>query len=344
MLDVPDHAAIDLAVTAAKCDPRNKRFSGLVNALLRKIAQHTDAIRLQPESSKNIPDWFLSLLIQNYGKEKTEAIIAAQEIEPPIDITVKDNPAVWAQKLNGTLLPNGSVRLGDFTGSLTELEGYSEGAWWVQDVAASLPARLFGNIKGKRVGDLCAAPGGKTAELAVQGAQVTAIDLSENRLRRLRKNMERLGLQVETWAGNLKDYHPEKLFDAVLLDAPCSSTGTIRRHPDILWTKNYKDIVKLAGLQFELLNAAIELVEKDGIIVFANCSLAREEGEEMVEKVLSVRKDIELIPIMADEVGGIDDILTENGTLRTTPANLQGEIPEMSGMDGFFAARFRKIL
>lgn len=343
-LDVPDHAAIDLAVTAAKCDPRNKRFSGLVNALLRKIAQHTDAIRLQPESSKNIPDWFLSLLTQNYGKEKAEAIIAAQEIEPPIDITVKDNPAVWAQKLNGTLLPNGSVRLGDFNGSLTELEGYAEGVWWVQDVAASLPARLFGNIKGKRVGDLCAAPGGKTAELAVQGAQVTAIDLSENRLRRLRKNMERLGLQVETWAGNLKDYHSEKLFDAVLLDAPCSSTGTIRRHPDILWTKNYSDIVKLAGLQFELLNAAIELVEKDGIIVFANCSLAREEGEEMVEKVLSARKDIELIPITADEVGGMDDILTENGTLRTTPANLQGEIPEMSGMDGFFAARFRKIL
>ena len=341
-LDVPDHAAIDLAVTAAKSDPRNQRFSGLVNAILRKLARNADKEREQSSTTENIPAWFSDMLIENYGREKAAQIIASQAIEPPIDISVKSNPEMWAEKLGGHVLFNGTVRLDHVEGAVSDLEGYQQGEWWVQDVAASLPARLLGDIKDKAVADLCAAPGGKTAELAVQGAHVTAIDLSANRLKRLQHNMERLDLKVATWAGNLKDFKPEELFDAVLLDAPCSSTGTIRRHPDILWTKDISDVEKLAKLQLELLVASISLVKIGGLIVFANCSIARQEGEELVNNVLSSHNDIKLVPIRDEEVAGRKELLS-NGVLRTTPADLEGETLSLSGMDGFFAARFKRI-
>ena len=341
-LDVPDHAAIDLAVTAAKSDPRNQRFSGLVNAILRKLARNADKERAQSPATENIPAWFSEMLVENYGREKAAKILAAQANEPAIDITVKSNPEIWAEKLGGHVLFNGTVRLEHVEGAVSDLEGYQQGEWWVQDVAASLPARLLGDIKDKAVADLCAAPGGKTAELAVQGAHVTAIDLSENRLKRLQHNMERLDLKVATWAGNLKDFKPQELFDAVLLDAPCSSTGTIRRHPDILWTKDISDVEKLAKLQLELLVASISLVKIGGLIVFANCSIARQEGEELVNNVLSSRNDIKLVPIRDEEVGGRKELLS-NGVLRTTPADLEGQTPSLSGMDGFLAARFKRI-
>ena len=341
-LDVPDHAAIDLAVTAAKSDPRNQRFSGLVNAILRKLARNADKERAQSSTIENIPAWFSHMLIENYGREKAAKILAAQANEPPIDISVKSNPEMWAEKLGGHVLFNGTVRLEHVEGAVSDLEGYQQGEWWVQDAAASLPARLLGNIKDKAVADLCAAPGGKTAELAVQGAHVTAIDLSENRLKRLQRNMERLDLKVATWVGNLKDFKLQELFDAVLLDAPCSSTGTIRRHPDILWTKDVSDVEKLAKLQLELLVASISLVKIGGLIVFANCSIARQEGEELVDAVLSSRNDIMLVPIRDEEVGGKTELLS-NGVLRTTPADLEGQTPSLSGMDGFFAARFKRI-
>lgn len=311
--------------------------------MLRKFARNADEIRQKPKSISNVPDWFATMLVNGYGKEKASAILKAQEYEPPLDLTVKSDAAAWAEKLNGTVLPNGSIRLKGLDGPLSELPGYEQGQWWVQDVAAALPARLMGDIKDKNVADLCAAPGGKTAQLAAQGAHVTAIDLSANRLKRLIVNMKRLNLNVKTWAGNLNVFKPDQLFDAVLLDAPCSSTGTIRRHPDILWTKDQQDIVKLANLQYELLNAAIDLVKQNGIIVFANCSLAHEEGEELVEKILAARKDLQLVPIKADEIGGMVNLIAPNGVLRTTPADLQGETEQLSGMDGFFAARFMKI-
>ncbi len=341
-LDVPDHAAIDLAVTAAKSDPRNQRFSGLVNAILRKLARNADKERAQSSAIENIPAWFSEMLVENYGREKAAKILAAQANEPPIDISVKSNPEMWAEKLGGHVLFNGTVRLEHVEGAVSDLEGYQQGEWWVQDAAASLPARLLGDIKDKTVADLCAAPGGKTAELAVQGARVTAIDLSENRLKRLQRNMERLDLKVATWAGNLKDFKPQELFDAVLLDAPCSSTGTIRRHPDILWTKDIRDVEKLAKLQLELLVASISFVKIGGLIVFANCSIARQEGEELVNNVLSSRNDIKLVPIRDEEVAGRKELLS-NGVLRTTPADLEGATPLLSGMDGFFAARFQRI-
>src|SRR5690606_7272819 len=231
-LDLPDHSAVDLAVEAANSDPRNRKYAGLVNALLRRLSRNKEralANDLPPEN--NVPEWFSKSIIETYGAEKAASIFAIHAAEPPLDLTVKSDPEAWAEQLGGIMLPNGSVRLGAIEGALTDLPGFAEGEWWVQDVAASLPARLMGNIKDKRVADLCAAPGGKTAQLVQQGAKVTALDLSENRLKRLRGNLERLGFEAETIATNLLDYKPDELFDAVLLDAPCSSTGTVRRHP-----------------------------------------------------------------------------------------------------------------
>ncbi|GAA4657920.1 RsmB/NOP family class I SAM-dependent RNA methyltransferase [Bartonella pachyuromydis] len=347
-LDIPDHAAIDLAVRVAKLDPRMHRFSGMVNALLRNVAREAVFLRHQPPSIEGVPAWFSQLLVSAYGKEKAEKILAIQSTPPPFDLTVKSDSMGWAKRLGGVVLPNGSVRLSHLDGSIADLESYKEGAWWVQDFAAALPACLFRDIQGKQVADLCASPGGKTAQLALQGAEVTAIELSTNRIKRLKENMQRLHFSVSTWQGDVRDFHPEQLFDAVLLDAPCSSTGTIRRHPDILWTKSMDDIVKVAALQYDLLVAAIALVKKGGLIVFSNCSLAKEEGEDLIKKIVSTRSDVVLEPILVEEMGVMAHLLSVKGMLRTTPAdfchkNLGCDNNSFLGMDGFFAARLRKV-
>ncbi|WP_336293836.1 RsmB/NOP family class I SAM-dependent RNA methyltransferase [Bartonella sp. CB169] len=347
-LDIPDHAAIDLAVRLAKLDPRMRRFSGVVNALLRNVARNVVLLRQKAPSIEEIPTWFGQLLVSTYGAEKAEQILAIQSVEPPLDLTVKSDSSGWAKRLGGVVLSNGSVRLSRLDCSVSGLPGYAEGAWWIQDFAAALPACLLGDIKGKNVADLCASPGGKTAQLALQGANVTAVDMSANRIKRLQENMKRLHFSVHTWQGDVRNFHPERLFDAVLLDAPCSSTGTIRRHPDILWTKSMGDIVKLAALQYDLLCVAIALVKKGGRIVFSNCSLAREEGEDLIEKILSERNDIILEPICIEEMGTMAHLLSVKGTLRTTPAdfcreNFNAERNVFLGMDGFFAARLRKV-
>ncbi|WP_455466011.1 RsmB/NOP family class I SAM-dependent RNA methyltransferase [Bartonella sp. B39] len=347
-LDIPDHAAIDLAVRVAKIDPRLRRFSGVVNALLRNVAREAGVLRQQAPVIEGVPAWFGQLLVSTYGAENADQILAIQSVEPPLDLTVKSDSVGWAKRLGGVVLPNDSVRLSNLDCAVSDLPGYADGAWWVQDFAAALPACLLGSIRGKRVADLCASPGGKTAQLALQGADVTAVDMSANRLKRLKENMKRLHFSVNTWQGDVRNFHPAQLFDAVLLDAPCSSTGTIRRHPDVLWTKSMDDVVKLAALQYDLLLAAIALVKKDGRIVFSNCSLAREEGEDLVEKILSARGDIVLEPICKEEMGELAHLLSSAGILRTTPAdfchkNFNAEKKMLLGMDGFFAARFRKV-
>ncbi|MGH6761170.1 MAG: RsmB/NOP family class I SAM-dependent RNA methyltransferase [Phyllobacterium sp.] len=338
-LDLPDHSAVDLAVTAANSDPRNRRYASLVNAVLRRLSREKDAI--QPAES-NAPAWFSDMLAAAYGKQKAEAILHIQALEPAIDLTVKGDPAEWAGKLDGYLLPNGSVRLSKIDSVLTELPGFAEGDWWVQDAAASLPARLLGDIKGKRVADLCAAPGGKTAQLAHAGARVTALDISANRLKRLIGNLERLGLSAETAVSDLKDYAPDELFDAVLLDAPCSSTGTVRRHPDVPWTKSQEDVAKLAELQRELLGHAIRLTRPGGIVVFSNCSLDPLEGEEVARATLAENGSVTSLPFAPDELPGIAELVTPEGFLRTTPIDFPNENPSLAGMDGFFAARFKR--
>ncbi|MER9443495.1 methyltransferase domain-containing protein [Mesorhizobium sp. M0340] len=342
-LDVPDSAAVDLAVTHAKSDPRTARFSGLVNGVLRTLARaKQDELAAAVAATDEAPKWFSDRLKTVYGLDKTRQILLAQRHEAPVDFTVKSDPALWAERLGGLVLPTGTVRVEKLSASVTELPGFAEGAWWVQDAAASLPARLFGDINGLRIADLCAAPGGKTAQLILAGAHVTALDISKTRLARLTQNLERLGLAAEIVQADLLKYEPKDRFDAVLLDAPCSSTGTVRRHPDVPWTKTAADVEKLADLQRRLLVRAVTLVKPGGRIVFSNCSLDPLEGEELYRDFLAGNAEIIDDPLRPGEIAGIDPFLTPQGTLRTTPADLELGSPARSGLDGFFAARMRR--
>jgi len=344
-LEVPDHAAINLAVVIAKSDPRLRRFASLVNALARQVARHREDILENQNTSANIPasttSWIHARLERDYGKAKAHSILKAQALPPPLDLTIKENAALWAEKLSGRLLPNGTVRLERFNQDLTQLPGFASGDWWVQDVAASLPARLFGDIRGKKVADLCAAPGGKTAQLLCLGAQVTAFDESKSRMQRLIENMQRLKLQpCETQICDVRDFSTAQMFDAVLCDAPCSSTGTIRRHPDILWTKSADDIARLVHLQAELLATALRFTATGGMVVFSNCSILPQEGEELIIDFLKKHPKARLDPISPKELpAAFTPLITPEGFLRSTPADLS----DYGGMDGFFAARLRKL-
>ena len=220
-----------------------------------------------------------------YGEETARAIAIAHGHEPPLDLTVKSEAESWAQRLRGRVMPTGTVRTVT-QGHVALLPGYHEGAWWVQDAAAALPARLFGDVAGKQVADLCAAPGGKTAQLAQAGARVTAVDRSANRLVRVRENLARLGLAAEMIAADVTEWQAGP-FDAVLVDAPCSSTGTIRRHPDVGWLKTEADIAQLVGLQHRLLDRAAALTKPGGTIVYCVCSLEPEEGEQQIDALLA---------------------------------------------------------
>ena len=340
-LDIPDSAAVDLAVSHARSDPRTARFGNLVNGVLRALAR--SKAEMLPETlaaTDDAPDWFRERLMGAYGEERTAAILAAHRTEAPTDFTVGAEPEKWAARLGGIVLPTGSVRLERLIAPVPELPGYGEGAWWVQDAAAGLPARLLGEVAGMRVADLCAAPGGKTAQLATAGAHVTAVDISANRLKRLVANLARLGLEAEIVATDIMKYEPARPFDAILLDAPCSSTGTVRRHPDIPWTKTPDDIKKLAEVQCRLLGRALQLVRPGGRIVFSNCSLDPEEGEALVGRFLAETPGVRLDPILSGEAAGIAPFVTAQGALRTPPADLDLGTPALSGMDGFFAARF----
>jgi 16S rRNA (cytosine967-C5)-methyltransferase len=290
-----------------------------------------------------IPEWFFQRLTSVYGRDEARKIADAQVQPAAIDLTVKSDPAGWAERLNGIVLPTGSVRLRAFQGSLPELPGFDEGEWWVQDAAASIPARLFGNVKGKRIADLCAAPGGKTAQLLLAGAEVTALDQSATRLKRLNSNLDRLKFRAETILANAAHWQPDNLFDAVLLDAPCSSTGTIRRHPDVLYTKGPDDISKLAQVQDNLLRHALTLVKPGGLVVFSNCSLDPIEGEDLVARLLSETGSVERVPINPQDWPGLENAITSLGEFRTTPAMIAPSGTVAGGMDGFFACVLRRV-
>ncbi|MGV1865664.1 RsmB/NOP family class I SAM-dependent RNA methyltransferase [Rhizobium sp. L51/94] len=341
-LDIPDHSAVDLAVEQANQDPRNRRFAKLVNAVLRRMGREKDDILARTASIPAMPAWFLSRLEQAYGRAEALAISDTQLQPAAIDLTVKSDPEGWAERLNGMVLPTGSVRLAAFDGTIPGLEGFADGEWWVQDAAASIPAKLFGSLAGKRVVDLCAAPGGKTAQLVMAGGKVTALDQSESRLRRLSANLARLGLEAETLVADMAKFAPDDLFDAALLDAPCSSTGTTRRHPDVLWTKGRDDIAKLAALQERLLRHALTLVKPGGTVVFSNCSLDPSEGEDIIARILADSPDVERIAIRPEDWPGLETAISPDGDFRTTPAMLA--LPEgfLPGLDGFFASVLRR--
>ncbi|HEV7251921.1 MAG TPA: transcription antitermination factor NusB [Mesorhizobium sp.] len=339
-LDVPDHAAVSLAVAQAKADPRARRFSGLVNAVLRGLSREKDSLLPQALAKRlDAPNWFRERLENAYGADKAGKILDMHRHEPPLDLTVRSEPEAWAEKLGAHPLPNGSLRLGRQGTAVPDLPGFSEGAWWVQDAAASFPVRLFGSAAGLRVADLCAAPGGKTAQLAAAGVYVTAVDASRSRLKRLAGNLARLGLSAEIVEADLLTWEPAEKFDAVLLDAPCSSTGTVRRHPDVPWTKGPADVEKLVALQRRLLDWAWRLLKPGGKLVFSNCSLLPEEGEALWREFLAQTPELTPDPIQGDEAPGIDGFVSAEGFLRTTPGDWRFESPSLSGLDGFFAAR-----
>jgi len=339
---VPDHAAVHLAVRLARADRRAARYSGLVNAVLRRVAQHGAQRLAEIDSTAlNTPDWLMTRWVQNFGADTARAIAAAHAHEPALDLTVKGDPEQWAAVLGGRVLSTGSLRA-VVHGPVSALPGYGDGAWWVQDAAAALPARLLGDVHGKTVADLCAAPGGKTAQLAAAGAHVTAVDRSDARLDRLRQNFARLGLAAETVAADAAEWQAGP-FDAVLLDAPCSSTGAIRRHPDVPWLKRASDIAALAAVQRRLIARAAELIKPGGLLVYCTCSLEPEEGIEIVADLLTRDTRLRRRQILAAEVPGIGEFVTPEGDLRTLPCQLADADPRMGGLDGFYAARLVRL-
>src|SRR3954467_12234243 len=341
-MDVPDHAAVDLSVRLVQSDRRAAKYAGLVNAVLRRCAREgqplIDEIAAQ---TLDVPAWLMARWVAHYGEATAKQIAIALSHEPSLDLTVKSDAAQWAARLHGEELPTGTVRT-LLQGSVTMLPGFAEGQWWVQDAAAALPARLFGDVSGKPSVDLCAAPGGKTAQLVAAGATVTAVDRSANRMARLRDNFARLGLEAQAVVADAIEWQPGQQFDGVLVDAPCASTGTIRRHPDVAWLRQELDIGALTALQQRLLQKAGALLMPGGVLVYCTCSLEPEEGEQAVAGFLAAEPGMRRAPIEAGEVAGLAEILNPAGDLRTLPCHLPHPDPRLSGLDGFYAARLVK--
>ena len=336
-LRTPAHAAVATSVDLAQIRGFLSH-KGLVNAVLRrlsvegeKLAEAQDAARL------NTPDWLWQSWTSSYGEATARAIAVAHLKEAPLDLTLREDANGWCGKLEAILLPTGTLRRAP-GGSIAALPGYAEGAWWVQDAAAALPARLFGDVAGREVVDLCAAPGGKTAQLAAAGAQVTAVDRSLRRLDRLVANFDRLGLPIAAVAADALTWRPDRPIDAVLLDAPCTTTGAIRRHPDVPHLKLPEDVVRLSVVQDNLLRAAIDMLRPGGILVYCTCSLEPAEGPQRIEALFAAGALVERRPITPDEIGVEPKWITADGDLRTLPCYLA----EYNGLDGFFSARLVK--
>ena len=338
-METPVHAVVDLAVHQTKANARSKRFDRLVNAVLRRAAREGAAITARQDAAKlNTPAWIWTRWATQYGETTARAIATSHLNEAPLDLSVKTDAEGWAGRLGGYVLPTGSVRL-VHKGRTEALDGYDEGAWWVQDAAAALPASFLGDVTGKTIADLCAAPGGKTAQLASFGAHVVAVDISRKRLEWVSANLKRLGLQAQCIAADATTWQPEEKVDAVLLDAPCLSTGTIRRHPDIPHLKRPSDLDKLTKLQQRLLANAITLVKPGGRLVYCTCSLEAEECEAQIDRLTARERRIEIEPIAAKDVAERADWLTPQGYLRTLPHHLGDPCDGPGGIDGFFAAR-----
>ncbi len=332
-LGTPAHAAVSTTMLLAE-HPRLAGQKGLINAVLRRLSREGPAFAAAQDAARlNTPAWLWEAWTEAYGAETTRAIAEAHQREAPLDLSVKQDPQVWADRLQAKLLPGGSLRLKG--GEVTGLAGFDEGAWWVQDAAAAWPARLLAPLGGLGVLDICAAPGGKTAQLAAAGAAVTAIDRSPTRLRRLQQNLARLGLNATLVEADATQWRPAIPADAVLLDAPCSATGTLRRHPDIAQLKSPRDLVKLTDLQARLLRNALACLRPGGTLVYAVCSLQPEEGPGQIAKLLAEDMALRRAPLAAREIGGLEAAVTAEGDLRTLPCHLADE----GGLDGFYACR-----
>jgi 16S rRNA (cytosine967-C5)-methyltransferase len=336
-LRTPAHAAVATSVDLAQ----GRGFlshKGLVNAVLRRLSVEGPKLaEAQDPARLNTPDWLWRSWSKSYGETTARAIAAAHLKEAPLDLTLREDADGWCGKLEATLLPTGTLRRTP-GGSIAALPGYAEGVWWVQDAAAALPARLFGDVTGRTVVDLCAAPGGKTAQLAAGGARVTAVDRSPRRLDRLVANFDRLGLPIAAVAADALTWRPDEPIDAVLLDAPCTTTGAIRRHPDVPHLKLPEDVARLSVVQDNLLWAAIDMLRPGGILVYCTCSLEPAEGRQRIEALLEAGAPVTRWRIAPEEIGVEPGWITEDGDLRTLPCHLA----EYDGLDGFYSARLVK--
>ena len=336
-LGTPAHAAVDSTVSLA-VGGQLAPYRGLINAVLRRLAREGAALVASQDAARlNLPDWLGEPWRRDYGEAAVQAIAAIHAAEPPLDLSVAGRPEDWAARLGATLLPTGTLRLPQ-AGAVRELPGYDEGAWWVQDAAAALPARLLGDVGGATVVDLCAAPGGKAMQLAAAGARVIAVDRSKPRMARLQDNARRTALAIDTVIADAAAWRPEAPVRHVLLDAPCSSTGTVRRHPDVAWLKSQADVDRMVPLQDALLDAAAAMLAPGGTLVYCVCSLQREEGPDRIAALLARNAGLARRPVAADEIGGLAELLTAEGDLRTLPCHLA----DQGGMDGFYAARLQR--
>jgi 16S rRNA (cytosine967-C5)-methyltransferase len=331
ILKVAAHAAVDAANQLAAKDKKAVHFKPLINAVLRKIAKEGESVLAGLDRERlSAPDWLWSRWSDQYGKDVARQIARAHQQEAPVDIVMKSPDAPPGEDLFG------SVRRLHDPGRIEELAGFAEGHWWVQDAAATLPALLLGDVAGKTVIDLCAAPGGKTMQLAARGAAVIAVEIDAARAARIAENLVRTKLKAEIVQSDARDFDGKAPF--VLIDAPCTATGTIRRHPDLPWIKGAADVTVSAAAAYDILESGAAMVEPGGILIFAVCSLEREEGEEQIASFLAAHPEFARAPITADELFGHSAWITQDGDLRTLPCHFS----DKGGMDGFYAARLKR--
>jgi 16S rRNA (cytosine967-C5)-methyltransferase len=349
MLDVAEHAAVSATVEAARKWRDASRGGGLVNAVLRRASREMDTFRSAPATSV-WPDWLAAKLKSALGEGRATAMAELQLEEPPIDLTLNAglDPVDWAKTLNGEALANGTVRLKAGV-RLVDLPGYAEGAWWVQDAAASLPARLLGDMKGRRVADLCAAPGGKSLQLAAMGAELTAVDISKQRMEVLRENAARTGLTMKLVEQDARTWRPSAPLDAVLLDAPCSALGVMRRHPEGIWRRDPKDLARFPVIQRSLIDSAREMLRPGGRLVYCVCTPTLEEGPDVIDAAVAAG-GWRRVNISPDEVRGFASALTTNGDVTTAPAqrDSKGAAPDQSvagpiKSDVFYISRLERV-
>jgi 16S rRNA (cytosine967-C5)-methyltransferase len=334
VLKTPAHAAVTTSVDLVAQDRSLQMFKGLVNAVLRGLLREPPELD-DPELMA--PSWLYARWRAAFGADEARSIASVIAQEPATDLSLKDaaGAEALAVELGAQALPGGTLRT-ERRGDLATWPGFAEGAWWVQDASAAISARLLAVKAGETALDMCAAPGGKTLQLAAAGAETVALDRSPARLKRVAENLARTGLTAETAATDAAAWPDKRTFDAVLLDAPCSATGTFRRHPDVLWAAKPSDVAGLAAVQSKLLDAAARRTKVGGRLIYCVCSLEPEEGEGQVAAFLGRTPGVSLDPIAAGEGGAPAASLRPDGTLRILPHHLEG------GTDGFYVARFRK--
>jgi len=332
------HAAVDSTVELMR-QAGFERLCGLANAVMRRLTRDGESLLATTHDAENLPDWLRRSWQHYWGDAATNSIAGLAMLPPPLDISVTKDAAAWAEKLDAQVLDGHTIRR-EFDGDPAQLSGFAEGAWWVQDAAAAMPARLLGQLDGKQVIDLCAAPGGKTAQLIAAGATVTAIDSNRKRLDRLRRNLKRLNMPAKLVLSDGRNFVPDAPVDAILLDAPCSATGTIRRRPDILGRRTSADITSLQTIQWELATTALGWLKPGGQMIYATCSLQPEEGEDIIAAIMDAADGRYAIgPITPADAGLFARSITETGCLRILPSAYE----DIGGVDGFFVARLMSV-